>query len=714
MEESAYLTAAEYLGYRLRDLGCTHLFVVPGDYNLPLLDGLMMVPGLTLVNTANELNAGYAADGHARSQGLGCVVTTFLVGALSAINATAASFAEEIPVLSVVGVPNTSQYAKSCAIHHSLGNMEDMSQEVDCYRVVTCYQTILRSLTDARYLIDKALNKALSHRKPALLEVCRDVALLPHPSFGRRGAPLDPLPRPFRPCDEASLAAAAEAVAEWLAAKQRPVIVVGRQARNYQQHLVEFAEALGCAVTTVADGKGFFPESHPQFIGTHFKAFTDPVSIADTVAASDALVFVGMHFNEMSWPTIPNNQTHERSVIIYKSRAVLALTRVFTMVPTSRLLAALTQRVKRNPASLELFASLPRDGPELPSGGPDFTPPDDAPLKTQQLYEIVQTRLLASPGYDIVVDTGDSLWRTHRLRLPAGAAYETQCLAGNIGAGLPTGLGFSLGAAGRTGHRTIIFQGDGGLQMTANDLGSFVRFGSNAIVIVINNSGYLVERVLSPIAHSTYNYLAPWAYADVAEAMCRHVPGGKFSAARVTTAEEFEAAILDAKDKPDHFIFIEAIVSSTDAAPGAGLMRRMFAGAFFSSIPAYQRRLANELGKDFIKAAAGDAIKRTTSDSLAEAYAAAAALSARASGEFARRSGEFAAANGGGLKAAAAVANGGDEGNPFAAAAAASASRPSMPTIDSVGSVASLVGSGTSAGSDPNLAREAAANAARE
>jgi thiamine pyrophosphate-dependent acetolactate synthase large subunit-like protein len=59
----------------------------------------------------------------------------------------------------------------------------------------------------------------------------RDVALLPHPSFGRRGAPLDPMPRPFRPCDEASLAAAVDATAEWLAGKQQPVIVVGRQAR---------------------------------------------------------------------------------------------------------------------------------------------------------------------------------------------------------------------------------------------------------------------------------------------------------------------------------------------------------------------------------------------------------------------------------------------------------------------------------------------------
>lgn len=45
-------------------------------------------------------------DGHARSQGLGCVITCFLVGALSAINGTAASYAEEFPVLSVVGEAN--------------------------------------------------------------------------------------------------------------------------------------------------------------------------------------------------------------------------------------------------------------------------------------------------------------------------------------------------------------------------------------------------------------------------------------------------------------------------------------------------------------------------------------------------------------------------------------------------------------------------------
>ena len=124
-------------------------------------------------------------------------------------------------------------------------------------------------------------------------------------------------------------------------------------------------------------------------------------------------------------------------------------------------------------------------------------------------------------------------------------------LAGNIGAALPTGLGFSLGRAGAAAaaaaaangctnaaangaanvssangaangaaggqsapppqqqrHRLVVFQGDGGLQMTAQELGTFARFGSDAIVILVNNDGYLVERYLSPIPHSSEGRLA--------------------------------------------------------------------------------------------------------------------------------------------------------------------------------------------------------------
>lgn len=72
---------------------------------MPVLDALAQVPGIKVVPCNSELAAAYAADGYARAKpdSLGCCITTFLVGALSAINGVAGSYAEELPVLHIVG-----------------------------------------------------------------------------------------------------------------------------------------------------------------------------------------------------------------------------------------------------------------------------------------------------------------------------------------------------------------------------------------------------------------------------------------------------------------------------------------------------------------------------------------------------------------------------------------------------------------------------------
>jgi TPP-dependent 2-oxoacid decarboxylase len=46
-------------------------------------------------------------------------------------------------------------------------------------------------------------------------------------------------------------------------------------------------------VAVLVDGKGFFNEHHPGFVGTYFKALTDPMSLRELVDASDALLCVG-------------------------------------------------------------------------------------------------------------------------------------------------------------------------------------------------------------------------------------------------------------------------------------------------------------------------------------------------------------------------------------------------------------------------------------
>ena len=89
---------AEYLFHRLAQLGVGSIHGIPGDYNLTLLDYIKPA-GLLWVGSANELNAGYAADGYARIKGIGALLTTFGVGELSAVNAVAGAYAERVPLV---------------------------------------------------------------------------------------------------------------------------------------------------------------------------------------------------------------------------------------------------------------------------------------------------------------------------------------------------------------------------------------------------------------------------------------------------------------------------------------------------------------------------------------------------------------------------------------------------------------------------------------
>nr|AGA15799.1 pyruvate decarboxylase 5 [Diospyros kaki] len=132
-------TLGRHLARRLVQIGATDVFSVPGDFNLTLLDHLIAEPGLNLIGCCNELNAGYAADGFARCRGVGACVVTFTVGGLSVLNAIAGAYSENLPVICIVGGPNSNDYGTNRILHHTIG-LPDFSQELRCFQTVTCYQ----------------------------------------------------------------------------------------------------------------------------------------------------------------------------------------------------------------------------------------------------------------------------------------------------------------------------------------------------------------------------------------------------------------------------------------------------------------------------------------------------------------------------------------------------------------------------------------------
>jgi len=74
------LTLIEYVLKRLKQVGGTDIFGVPGDFAFPINDAVYIDQDLRWVCCCNELNAAYAADGYARVKGLAVIGTTHGVG----------------------------------------------------------------------------------------------------------------------------------------------------------------------------------------------------------------------------------------------------------------------------------------------------------------------------------------------------------------------------------------------------------------------------------------------------------------------------------------------------------------------------------------------------------------------------------------------------------------------------------------------------------
>ncbi|PQQ03338.1 hypothetical protein Pyn_29307 [Prunus yedoensis var. nudiflora] len=221
-------TLGRHLARRLVEIGVHDVFSVPGDFNLTLLDHLLAEPGLNLIGCCNELNAGYAADGYARARGVGACVVTFTVGGLSVLNAIAGACSENLPVICIVGGPNSNDYGTNRILHHTIG-LPDFSQELRCFQTVTCHQAVVNNLEDAHELIDTAISTALKESKPVYISIGCNLPTIPHPTFAR-----DPVPFFLAPkvSNQLGLEAAVEATAAFLNKAVKPVIIGGPKLRE--------------------------------------------------------------------------------------------------------------------------------------------------------------------------------------------------------------------------------------------------------------------------------------------------------------------------------------------------------------------------------------------------------------------------------------------------------------------------------------------------
>jgi pyruvate decarboxylase len=554
-------TLGHCIARRLVEIGVRDVFTVPGDFNLVLLDHLIAEPKLRLVGCCNELNAGYAADGYARAHGVGACVVTFTVGGLSVINAIAGAYSENLPIICIVGGPNSNDFGTNRILHHTIGE-PDFGQEHRCFQQITCAQIVIQNLDDAQELLDKAISTALNKSKPVYVSVSCNLPSLPHPSFKNA-----PIPYSITQGTEVTsrlygigmlktnslcLESALDTVAEILNTAVKPVLIAGPNLR-FAKAIDAFealATASGYAVAIMPSGKGHFRETHPHFVGTYWGAVSTSY-VSEIVESADIYVFVGPIFNDYSSVGYSLLCKKEKMIIVQPERVTVGNGSSFGCVLMKDFLLALAKRVKRNTTSFDNYLRM-----YVPPGVPLKQKPNE-PLKTVNLYKHIQGIL--SRHTAVIAETGDSWFNCQKLKLPDGCGYEFQMQYGSIGWSVGATLGY---AQGEPNKRVIACIGDGSFQVTAQDVSTMIRCGQRSIIFLINNGGYTIE---VEIHDGPYNIIKNWNYTGVVEAF--HNGEGKLWTCKVRTEDDLIDAIATAQgEKKDHLCFIEIMVHRDDTS----------------------------------------------------------------------------------------------------------------------------------------------------
>ncbi|CAG8367855.1 unnamed protein product [Penicillium salamii] len=500
------LDLAKYLFLRLSQLGLRSVHGVPGDYTLTALD-YVKPAGLHWAGNANELCAGYAADGYARVKGIGALVTSFGVGELSAINAIGAAYSEKAPVVHIVGTPPRAAQNAGACLHHSLGD-GNFRVFANIYKSVTVAQANLIDAESAPHLIDTTLRECIRQSRPVYIEIPTDMVT------AQVQAPVSLIDLSMPEHDEAREDELVEVLVSRIQNCKRPLLLVdGFTARfDVKDELNELARLTGFPTLTTPFGKSFIDEDIPNFHGVYLGSAGDPTHKL-WVESSDLVLHFGVLGSEINTFGF-TAQPQPSSTVTFDKYSVQMGPGDVESVYIKSTLSKLLSRLKASKTLTPTPVPFP-DTPFLPQEILKNLPesPDDSDID-QYSFWLHMSKFLRA-GDIVMTETGTASYGGQSFALPAGTMLINSSIWLSIGYMLAACQGVSLAQRemmednSRPRGRTILFEGDGSLQMTAQAISDIIRNKLEVTIFVLNNNGYTIERIIHGFSED-YNDVQPW------------------------------------------------------------------------------------------------------------------------------------------------------------------------------------------------------------
>ena len=468
MSTSKPIRAADHLVDQLVAQGCAHVFGVPGESYLPVLDALHGRDEIKFITCRQEGGAAMAADAYGRQTGRpGVCMVTRGPGATNASAGVHIAYQDSTPLILFIG-----QVARDMVEREAF-------QEIDYRRMFGQMAKWVAQIDDAsriKEFVSRAYRVAMAGRPgPVVLALPEDML---YDEITAPPAPKRVEPARFQP-SEPEMARLRDRIAE----AKRPLVMAGGGGWTPKgiKALETFAEKQGLPVAVSFRSQGLFNNWHPNYVG-HFNVAPTPY-LNEALAESDLLIAIGPRLGEMTTvgytnlvPPVPATplahvfHAGEELGRVYEPEIALVADMESFCVAASEWdpLGDYTSRTKALRSDFEAFAT------------PEAVPDDPLAEHFAYLADVLPETAVVCNG------AGNYAGWLHRFYRFRGPGTQLAPTSGSMGYGLPA----AIGAAVAGGREVVALAGDGCFMMTCQEMATAAHHGLDITVIVINNGRY--------------------------------------------------------------------------------------------------------------------------------------------------------------------------------------------------------------------------------
>ena len=470
VQSNSRISGAEMLINALKRQEVEVLFGYPGGAVLPIYDSLYHA-GMKHVLSRHEQGAIHAAEGYARISGKpGVVIATSGPGATNLVTGITDAMMDSLPLVIFTGQVGTGVIGT------------DAFQEADIVGIttpVTKHNYQVRDTKDIPRIVKEAFYIASTGRPgPVLIDIPKDIAAL----LAVEAEPESISLPGYQPTTEPNYLQIRRLV-EAVSSSKKPLILAGAGVLHAKasKQLLEFAEQQQIPVVNTLLGLGTFPPEHPLYIGMGGMHGIYAANMA--MYECDLLINIGARFDDRLTGNLSRFAPYATVAHIDIDPAEIGKN-VPTAIPVvGDAKQALLQLVKQNGKRSDSEPWRKQIHAWLEESPYHYEKEESKALKPQRVMELIYE--LSKGDAIVTTDVGQhQMWAAQYYPFKRPNAWVTSGGLGTMGFGLPAAIGAQMA---EPDDLVISINGDGGVQMSIQELGVIAEHNLPIKIIILNN-----------------------------------------------------------------------------------------------------------------------------------------------------------------------------------------------------------------------------------